>query len=325
VSRIAAYFDYAVRLVGAAILCLLPPQEREKWTRRFDAPLGAGAAIVAGAEFFGGAWLWCASFLRFATSVVEFETTTVAAGPVEPSDAVSILTLAGPLTFLAFLISPMGVLATYVVLTGVVRAVAQGAAHEIMGEPVVTWCFWLWRTARASLGRVANSHRLGPQRPDQIVAEGAGRLTVLSCREKRGWDRFATIGVGGRFYRVEGVEEQPAGEWRALAYRLTEYDPHGVIRGLIVYSGEGTGMRSAVGLSIAEGLAPGAAAGAPRSSTGRFEPSPQTATMSDGEQRDGESEREQSDRQPDPQVLDEADLDPVAAGRLDHDEIRDRR
>ena len=227
-----------LRDVGLVVLslaaALLPVRDRERLRQKY--PIGLnGATFFAGlVQILVGGPAWAYGFLVYAERLADFQTAAVGMN-VEPSESVSILTLAGPLTFLSYLLSPVGLLLGYVTVTGVLRLVVLVSVREPMGDPVLCFVFWGARSLRRESVRRARLARLGPERPDRILKGAGSDLVVVSCREKPGWNDLVTIRAGDRFYRLVGVEERQDGRHRAIAYFLNEADANEVVRGLVRY------------------------------------------------------------------------------------------
>ena len=70
----------------------------------------------------------------------------------------------------------------------------------------------------------------------RLLAGKGPDLFVVCCREKPEWTAASTLEIGGRFYRLVGVEERPDGPWDSIVYRLREAKiGAGVIRRLVRY------------------------------------------------------------------------------------------
>jgi hypothetical protein len=143
-----------------------------------------------------------------------------------------------------FVLTPQGILATYLTLSGLGRALSAQFG-EGFGDPLLTG---------ADHGIVALHHRLGlehtrfvrlvregPKVPDMIVrgvhiGMDDADLVIVSARVKRSWDRGTIVRSGEDWYRVGVIEERLMQGYLRTLYPLNELNDHGAIRRLVDYA-----------------------------------------------------------------------------------------
>ena len=174
-------------------------------------------------------------FLRYAGLF----TRTVQLAAVEsgtPSDAP--LALLGPLAPINYAFgTPSGLIATYLCLTGIVRAVA-GYVDDPRGDPLLTLVDGIvhrtGRGARAVGTRLARERLEGREVPDRLVtgewAGVAAEYVVLASRCKPGWEEGVFVLTSDRWYRIGRLWDMPLPEGLRTAYPLTEVPLGEVLR-----------------------------------------------------------------------------------------------
>ena len=221
------------------IVAVLPAGDRRRFSARYPLGLNGASFFVGVAQILIGGPVWIYGFLLYGGRISNLQTAAVGMN-VEPSESLPTLMFAGPLTFIAYLLTPVGLLLAYITLTGVLRLVVLGTVREPMGDPLVGLTLWGVRSFRRGSARQAKLARLGPERPDRVRREGDSDLVILSCREKPTWNERVTIQAGSRFYRLIGVGERQDGQFHAIAYLLREADRGEVLRGLVRYEMPGS-------------------------------------------------------------------------------------
>ena len=149
---------------------------------------------------------------------------------------------ASVMSVFTFLLTPTGIAASYLTLSGVMRAVTATVA-EGFGDPLLTVVdrigLTLFRGTSARRARRARESQEGPNVPDQILRGAhlglAADLVIVAARRKHDWDRGTIVRSGERWYRVGAIEERTIhGRLRSL-YPLTEVHDHAAIRRLVDY------------------------------------------------------------------------------------------
>ncbi|HVQ35415.1 MAG TPA: hypothetical protein VMT33_05340 [Candidatus Bathyarchaeia archaeon] len=139
--------------------------------------------------------------------------------------------------------TPLGLLATYLTVTGLFRSVAA-AVGEARPDPVAGLLAWGWR--RSARGRrVLRDARdreamEGPEVGDRIVLparvgiEGAD-LVVVASRRKPSWTPGTVLDCEGRWFRVGDAVERPFAVGLRTLYPLTETKEAEVFRRVVPY------------------------------------------------------------------------------------------
>jgi len=214
---------------------LLPSPERERFARprELDAPRWSLELGIV--QMFGGIALFLAGGLAFMRPATTDGSMTLLQHWWPGLSTTHFQGLA-ILNWLAWFIHPASWPFAYLALVGLARCAAFAITREAVGEPIV-WA--LLRARKFASTRSATRRResrLGPMRPDRVLAGKGPDLFVVCCREKPEWTSASTLEIGGRFYRLVGVEERPDGPWDSIVYRLREAKiGAGVIRRLVRY------------------------------------------------------------------------------------------
>jgi len=139
--------------------------------------------------------------------------------------------------------TPVGLLATYLTLTGLYRSVAA-AVGEARPDPVLGGIAWAWTRSRlrqvesrAARERVASE---GPEVGDRLVLParvGIERadLVVVASRRKPTWTPGTILDCDGRWFRVGEAVERPFAVGLRTLYPLTETMEAEVFRRLVPY------------------------------------------------------------------------------------------
>ena len=220
------------RLLLGLWSALLPASEREPLRGRldYDVPTEAASWALAGAQL-SLIPVWAIIGLSYAREVVGVQASSILATSRPPTFTEAMLAsiALGPL---AFLVSPVGLLLEYVILTGVVRLAGLVASDRATGDPLITLLAWLRRVAIAEIQRRRRLRVLGAWRPDRIVQVDEG-LVVLSSRDKPDWNERVTIEYRGAFYRLVRREDRPYDGCVDVAHVLRRQQPGELIRRLV--------------------------------------------------------------------------------------------
>ena len=115
--------------------------------------------------------------------------------------------------------NPLAWLGLVTLGTGLLRIVNYFVNHDSFGEPLV----WLYVRARDLVrrrGEIRHTReRFGPAVGDRIVRDKAGKLVLLSSREKP-WDEDNIVRVQDEFFRITGRERRAGRPHDAFAYIL---------------------------------------------------------------------------------------------------------
>lgn len=166
-------------------------------------------------------------------------------GAPPPSDAAAGVTWAASFLSLftfAFL-TPIGLLATYLILTGVVCVVSV-VADDPRGDPLLTVAdaagLRLWRAWSARRARRRREALEGPEIPDRLVPGRAAGfpeadVVVVASRRKPDWEAGVFVITADAWYRLgTPVERQMPGGLRTL-YPLTELRDQEALRRSVRY------------------------------------------------------------------------------------------
>lgn len=233
-SQIAAMLG---ALTNALLVALLPSPERERRAREheLDAPLCSFLfGLVQGAVGLF-LYLWAGlTFMRGSAGAASL----LLIGNWFQGLSTEHIRATGLISWLAWLIHPIGWPLAYLALVGLIRVVAFAATREAVGEPLLLVGLRSVQRVVARRRRERFLRRLGPPRADRLVRREREWL-VVSCREKPGWDETATIEIGERHFRVTGVELRDAGSWESVVYRLAPEPDNAIIRHLVRYAPPG--------------------------------------------------------------------------------------
>lgn len=139
--------------------------------------------------------------------------------------------------------TPLGLLATYLTLTGVYRS-AAAAVGEARPDPVlgglVAGARHLARRREHAASARAREAMEGPEVADRLVPasrvgiEGAD-LVVVASRRKPAWTPGTVLDCDGRWFRVGDAVERPFAVGLRTLYPLVETREAEVIRRLVPY------------------------------------------------------------------------------------------
>ena len=229
-------------IVSFALAVLAGALPRRYWST-IDGwiPVTRWASVSGIATIAAGAVIGIPAYFRYqeASSSLAVRSLLKAAGwpvkdvaaPVISEAAAQVTWLSGylgPFTFV--LLTPAGLLMTYLAATGLARTAAWyvEAAH---GDPILTlvdsFVSKRRRTAAARRAKESREALEGPEVPDRLITGRAAgipeaELVVVSSRQKAGWERGVFVITPETWYRVGvPIERQLHAGLRTL-YPLTE-------------------------------------------------------------------------------------------------------
>jgi hypothetical protein len=139
--------------------------------------------------------------------------------------------------------TPLGLLATYLTLTGLYRSVAA-AVGEARPDPVLGLVAGGWRRSarrrRESRDAREREAQEGPEVADRLVLparvgiEGAD-LVVVASRRKPAWTPGTVLDCDGRWFRVGDAVERPFSVGLRTLYPLNETKEADVFRRVVPY------------------------------------------------------------------------------------------
>ena len=203
-----------------------------RWWPHLDTRVPAsGMALVSGfATFLLGAAIGIPGYLAYLTDLADRLNRVALATPGQGgAGAGSVLMALGLFTFLFG--TPMGLTATYLGVTGFLRAVAA-LWGDGFGDPLLTAvdsaAVHLWGGTRAKANAWQREAREGPEMPDRILsAEHLGicgaQFVIAASRRKPGWDKGTVLLSEDGAYRIVSIEERTLGGRLRTLYAVSEH------------------------------------------------------------------------------------------------------
>lgn len=245
-SDLNAALRALLEAVAGVALAALP---RRHWGR-FDLPVTGNAWISAIVTIALGFFLGVHGYLQFvqalgeaaASQAIELSYQIVegrapAANPGTPF-------VSSLLALFAFLFTPSGFVAAYLVGSGLIRALGC-ATEQPAGDPLLTLADHWYEGRRgrieAEQARAARIAAEGPEMPDELVPGPAAGFpeadwVVISSRLKPGWDKGVFVITADRWYRiVEGLDRRTLEGLRRF-YVLRTVGQAEVIRRSVFYA-----------------------------------------------------------------------------------------
>ena len=216
-----------MNLLASAFLSLLPKRYRALFTPYDDVP-SEGALLSGLFQFLGCLGLIIRGYFSYASArMAELPTDQLLKASEKNGE--SAIMLLGPMFVLEYVLHFTTLLLIFMVLEGVVRAIAAVAATETLPD------LPLYLLARLHTKLQADSHErsLGARLADEVQIDPTGEsLEIKSCRPKE-WTNLTTISHEDKFYEL--VSEQKTAGPRQFVYRLRKKPPTAVIRGIYAY------------------------------------------------------------------------------------------
>lgn len=162
--------------------------------------------------------------------------------PHDPSLNIAPVAVAA-LTPFAFLITPLGLLATYLIVTGFARMITW-VVHEPSGDPILTAIDTAIRRAsgraRDALERHARESEEGAEEPDRLyVAEWAGvadaDLVVVASRRKPEWEAGTFVITPEKWFVLRAPFDLRLPDGLRTIYPLKELTTNDVLRKGVSY------------------------------------------------------------------------------------------
>ncbi len=187
-------------------------------------------------ELAAGYFIGLDGFLRFAASVAD--------GANRLTDEIGLaMGLSGLSIFTFALMTPQGLLASYLVVTGSVRALFA-ASSSIPGDPLLALADHLYETRRRRTEEeravAARAAREGPAVPDLLAPGPAAGFpdadwVVIASRLKPGWEKGVFVVTTDRWYRVAEAIDRRTSEGLRHFYALHAVGQAEVIRRSVFY------------------------------------------------------------------------------------------
>lgn len=205
----------------------------------------AASPAAAIATLLLGVVLGSAGFLRYAARVASQNNELMLEAARRGGDVTTAMPVSATmLSSLVFALgTPLGLLATYLTLTGLVRSVAA-AAGERRGDPVLALlvAFGRWLAGRkARQGQAREREALeGAEVADRIVFPvrlgiANADLVVVASRRKREWTPGTVLDCSGRWFRVGEPLERTFPVGLRTLYPLVEMPGSDVFRRVVPY------------------------------------------------------------------------------------------
>jgi hypothetical protein len=141
----------------------------------------------------------------------------------------SAIMLVGPLLVLEYILHFTTIVLLFMVIEGVVRAIAAVGARETLPDLPL----FLLAKLHSRIDAESHERSLGARLRDEVQIDPAGvSLEIKSCRPKQ-WNQLTTVSHDGQLYEL--VSEQKAPAPRPFVYLLRKKPPTAVIRGIYAY------------------------------------------------------------------------------------------
>jgi len=238
-----------VAVLIALVAAFLPARY---WASLSALPIRRYATLSALLTLSGGFALGIGGFMAYSTRVMQAagklqievaerqlrgdlpETAVVASGPMAAA-------MLSPLAFV--FLTPVGLVSTYLVLTGLIRALTC-VVDDPMGDPVVTLADGVVRRvsrrARSGVQRRRRERAEGPEVPDRLyTGEWAGLknvdLIVVSSRRKSDWEPGTVVLTRNKWYVIGVPFERHMRDGLRTLYPLSEQKTGEVLRKGVSY------------------------------------------------------------------------------------------
>lgn len=230
-----------VNALVATIAGLLPV----RWWPALETcvPVRRLAPVSGLATMFSGFALGIPGYFRFLEAAVGGgNQALLATGRWSQLTSLNSWMVLGPFAFALF--TPLGVLSTYLCLTGVLRAASAWLVDDPRGDPLLTAIDATMRrlVARVSIARRrrARERLEGPEEPDRLVTGAWAGLphvdfVVLASRRKPGWEAGVFVITADTWYRLGRPFDMPLPPGLRTAYPLTKIDTLEVLRKGVPY------------------------------------------------------------------------------------------
>jgi hypothetical protein len=240
----------AARPLIAAAVALFPVRYWEAFSRL---PVRAMALPSAMATVLAGLIAGGRGFMAYATRTADAAAQAALdaaarqasgaapAGPPIGTMAPQVISAVSAVAFALF--TPAGLLASYLVLSGLLR-IATVVTDDAIGDPILTALDGAWRSARARWrASAAGSRRTraeGPETPDRLfTGESAGLpgvdYAVVASRRKPGWSEHTIVVTSDGWFRLGAPFDARLPYGLRTVYPLTRLDAPEVLRKAVQY------------------------------------------------------------------------------------------
>jgi len=232
-------------VVVGSLVSVLP---RRLWSR-FELPVERGAWVSALTTVAVGFFVGVDSYLRFAKAlgeataaqVIELSYRQMESGASQGNPGLPLLATA--VSIFSFLITPLGLVALYLVASGTIRAIGC-AVDQPSGDPLLTvldhYAAKHRRRSEAEQEEAERAALEGPATPD-LLQHGPdpdhphAEWTLIASRVKPGWDRGVFVVTTDRWYRISDVFDKKTEMGLRRFYVLEAVGQAEVIRRSVYY------------------------------------------------------------------------------------------
>ncbi len=246
-----AFLDHLASIARAAAALLAAWLPRRRWSAFPELAIEESAGLSGLVAVASGALLGGIGFMRYARRAAEGAVNAslhIAERQVrnELPGEITTFTTQGvsALSVVAFVFfTPLGLLALYLVVTGLLRALASHA-DDPFGDPILTGLDAAFtgfsRSARDARARKAREREEGAEAPDRLLAAGdtdapGFDLLVVSSRRKPEWTPGTFVITGDRWYTLGEAFEVRMPEGLRTVYPLKEQKATEVLRRGVQY------------------------------------------------------------------------------------------
>jgi hypothetical protein len=233
-------------IVGGALAVLVALLPRRVWPRFPALPVRKAAAPSAILTIVLAAIVGLGGFLAFSERISrETATLILKAGeaqlqgkvPNDPAVSVAPIGIAA-LTPFAFLFTPIGMLAAYMALSGLVRA-ATCVVDDAIGDPILSGIDALVQrvsgNARQARRRRERERAEGAEAPDRLYPADWARLpdadfVVVASRRKPDWDKGTFVITSDKWYVIGEPFDMQLPDGLRTIYPLKEHTTRDVMR-----------------------------------------------------------------------------------------------
>jgi hypothetical protein len=249
-AGLASALMAVARPLIAVLAALLPVRY---WQVYYQLPVRAMVLPSAIATILAGLFVGGQGFMAYATRAADAasQATLDAAarqvsgaatgGPPVSTLAPQLVSIASVVAFTLF--TPLGWLATYCSLSGLLRVASVVTDHAV-GDPILTAldgtlrAVWARRRERAAGSRRARAE--GPETSDRLfTGDGAGLpgvdYAVVASRRKPGWTAGTIVITAAGWYRLGKPFDARLPYGLRTVYPLTRLDTHEVLRKAVRY------------------------------------------------------------------------------------------
>jgi hypothetical protein len=250
-TNLAHTAESVARGLAAVLLACVPVRH---WERMPGFPVHAAAVPSGIATTAAGLYLGARGFLAYAREAASIANTALIdrtartlPGQDAALDAVTTqgLQSLSVLSVVAFTVAtPLGWLAVYLVVSGIVRAISAGVGQpygDLLWTGIDAVASRRWARARESARRQARERLEGPNVADRLIAGDALGLPstdviVLAARQKADWTAGTIVVTPDAWFRLAEPFDVELPQGLRTAYPLTQLETIEVLRRSVTYT-----------------------------------------------------------------------------------------